>query len=64
MLGLSKTSSGSYSTAIYEFVVAYVVLMAVTAFFYLRRGSSVARPPSSPLGRNPPAAIPIEEHVP
>ena len=43
MLGLSKTSSGSYSTAIYGFVVAYVVLMAVTAFFYLRRGSSVAR---------------------
>ncbi len=42
MLGLSKTSSGSYSTAIYGFVVAYVVLMAVTAFFYLRRGSSVA----------------------
>ncbi len=42
MLGLSKTSSGNYSTAIYGFVVAYVVLMAVTAFFYLRRGSSVA----------------------
>ena len=42
MLGLSKTSTGNYSTAIYGFVVAYVVLMAVTAFFYLRRGSSVA----------------------
>ena len=42
MLGLSKTSTGNYSTAIYGFVVAYVVLMAVTAFFYLRRGASVA----------------------
>ena len=42
VLGLSKTSTGSYSDAIIGFVVAYLVLMAVTAFFYLRRGSSVA----------------------
>ena len=42
VLGLSKTSTGDYSSAILGFVVAYLVLMCVTAFFYLRRGSSVA----------------------
>jgi NNP family nitrate/nitrite transporter-like MFS transporter len=42
VLGLSKTSTGSYADAIYGFVIAYVVLMAITAYFYLRRGSSVA----------------------
>src|SRR3954451_22941523 len=42
VLGASKTSTGSYADAIIGFIVAYVVLMAVTAFFYLRRGSSVA----------------------
>jgi NNP family nitrate/nitrite transporter-like MFS transporter len=42
VLGLSKTSTGDYSSAIYGFVIAYVVLMAVTAFFYLRKGSSLA----------------------
>lgn len=42
VLGLSKTSTGNYSEAIYGFVVAYLVLMSITAFFYLRRSSSVA----------------------
>ncbi len=42
VLGLSKTSTGDYSSALIGFVCAYVVMMAVTAFFYLRRGSSVA----------------------
>ena len=42
VLGLSKTSTGGYSTAILGFVIAYVVLMSITAFFYLRRGSSIA----------------------
>ncbi len=42
VLGFSKTSTGDYSTAIFGFVVAYVALALVTAFFYLRRGSSVA----------------------
>lgn len=42
VLGLSKTSTGDYTSAINGIAVAYVVLMAVTAFVYLRRGSSVA----------------------
>ena len=42
VLGLSKTSTGSYDSAIYGFVIAYLLFMAITAFFYLRRGSSVA----------------------
>jgi len=42
VLGLSKTATGDYTSAIYGFIGAYLVMMAVTAFFYLRRGSSVA----------------------
>ncbi|MFC5503295.1 MFS transporter [Lysinimonas soli] len=42
VLGASKSSTGSYADAIIGFIVAYLVLMAVTAFFYLRRGSAVA----------------------
>ncbi|WP_280680105.1 MFS transporter [Cryobacterium sp. CG_9.6] len=42
VLGFSKTTTGDYTSAIYGFAIAYVVLMAVTAFVYLRRGSSVA----------------------
>jgi len=42
VLGYSKTTTGDYTGAIYGFVGAYVVMMAVTAFVYLRRGSSVA----------------------
>lgn len=42
VLSLSKTSSGSYANAIVGFVVAYLVLMAITAFFYLRRGAAVS----------------------
>ena len=41
-LGLSKTTTGGYSAAILDFVAAYVVMMGITAFFYLRRGSSVS----------------------
>jgi len=42
VLSISKTSTGAYAAAILGFVIAYLVLMAVTAFFYLRRRSSVA----------------------
>jgi NNP family nitrate/nitrite transporter-like MFS transporter len=42
VLGFSKTSTGDYAGAIYAFAAAYLVMMAVTAFVYLRRGSSVA----------------------
>jgi NNP family nitrate/nitrite transporter-like MFS transporter len=42
VLGYSKTTTGDYGSAIYGFVGAYLVMMAVTAFVYLRRGSSVA----------------------
>ncbi|KQR22445.1 nitrate transporter [Agreia sp. Leaf335] len=40
MLGLSKTSTGDYTSALNMFVVAYVVLMIVTGVVYLRRGSA------------------------
>ena len=42
LLGLSKTSTGGYQDAISGFAAAYLIFMAVTAFFYLRRGSAVA----------------------
>jgi len=42
VLGLSKTTTGDYTSAIFGFIGAYVVMIAITAFFYLRRGSSVA----------------------
>ncbi len=42
VLGLAKTSTGSYAPAIQAFVIAYLGFMAITAFFYLRRGSAVA----------------------
>ncbi|MET3769537.1 NNP family nitrate/nitrite transporter-like MFS transporter [Marisediminicola sp. UYEF4] len=42
VLGASLASTGSYANAIYAFIAAYVVLMGVTAFFYLRRNNSVA----------------------
>ena len=42
VLGASLGSTGSYATAIYGFIVAYIVFIAVTAFFYLRRSGSVA----------------------
>ncbi|MEO5919918.1 MAG: MFS transporter [Pseudolysinimonas sp.] len=41
-LGASLAQTGSYASAIYAFIAAYVVLMGITAFFYLRRGSSLA----------------------
>jgi len=42
VLGNSKVATGSYTGAIYGFIGAYLVMMAVTAFCYLRRGSAVA----------------------
>jgi len=42
VLGGSLAQTGSYATAIYGFIAAYLVLMAITAFFYLRKGSSLA----------------------
>jgi NNP family nitrate/nitrite transporter-like MFS transporter len=42
LLGLSKTSTGGYSAALYGFVIAYVVLMALTAVLYLRRSSALS----------------------
>jgi NNP family nitrate/nitrite transporter-like MFS transporter len=41
-LGASLAQTSSYASAIYVFVAAYVVLMAITAFFYLRKGGSLA----------------------
>jgi NNP family nitrate/nitrite transporter-like MFS transporter len=38
LLGLSKTGFGNYTTALGWFVMAYAVMLAVTAVFYLRRG--------------------------
>ncbi len=42
VLGASLGSTGSYVTAIYGFIAAYVVFIAITAFFYLRRRGAVA----------------------
>ena len=42
VLSYSKTTTGDYSGAIYGFAIAYVAMMCVTAFVYLRRSSSVA----------------------
>ncbi|MFD1721991.1 MFS transporter [Amnibacterium endophyticum] len=39
VLGAVKTSTGSYSPAFGGFIVAYLVMMAVTAFFYFRRAT-------------------------
>ena len=41
-LGASLAQTGSYASAIYVFIGAYVVFMAITAFFYLRKGASLA----------------------
>lgn len=42
VLGASLAQTGSYANAIYGFIAAYIVLMGITAFFYLRKGSSLA----------------------
>ncbi len=42
VLGLSLSATASYATAIYCFIGAYVVFIAITAFFYLRRSGAVA----------------------
>ncbi|WP_309712998.1 MFS transporter [Pseudolysinimonas sp.] len=42
VLGLSLSATSSYATAIYCFIGAYVVFIAITAFFYLRRSGAVA----------------------
>lgn len=41
-LGASLAQTGSYANAIYVFIAAYLVFMGITAFFYLRKGSSLA----------------------
>ncbi|WP_191282989.1 MFS transporter [Pseudolysinimonas yzui] len=43
VLGASLGSTGSYATAIYGFVGAYVVFIAMTLFFYMRRGSKLGQ---------------------
>jgi NNP family nitrate/nitrite transporter-like MFS transporter len=42
VLGASKASTGDYSAALYGFVAAYLVMMTVTAAFYLRRRASLS----------------------
>lgn len=42
VLGASLASTNSYATAIYGFIGAYLVFIAITAFFYLRRRGAVA----------------------
>ena len=42
VLGASSSASGSYVPAFFGFVAAYVLMLAVTAFCYLRKGSLVA----------------------
>lgn len=42
-LGLSATTTGAYTAAFIGFVSAYVLMMAVTWFFYLRPGTVFAR---------------------
>jgi NNP family nitrate/nitrite transporter-like MFS transporter len=42
VLGLAKTTTGSYDVAFYWFVAAYLVMLSLVGFFYLRRGSAVA----------------------
>jgi NNP family nitrate/nitrite transporter-like MFS transporter len=42
VLGASFTGTGSYATAIYGFIGAYFVFIAITAVFYLRRSGSVS----------------------
>ena len=39
LLGASLAQTGSYESAIWGFIGAYLVLIAVTSLFYLRRGS-------------------------
>ncbi|RZU62951.1 MFS transporter [Zhihengliuella halotolerans] len=42
-LGFSASTTGAYNAAFIGFVIAYVVMMAVTWFFYLRPGTVFAR---------------------
>lgn len=42
VLSLSKTVYGDYASAFYWFIAAYAVMIATTAFCYLRRGSSTS----------------------
>jgi NNP family nitrate/nitrite transporter-like MFS transporter len=43
LLGLSKAAYGNYTTALGWFVIAYAVMLAVTAAFYFRRGVGAPR---------------------
>ncbi len=42
VLNASNAATGGYTTAFYGFVLFYVVLMAVTWYFYQRKGSPIA----------------------
>lgn len=39
LLGASLAQTGSYASAIWGFVAAYVLFIAITVFFYIRRGA-------------------------
>jgi len=43
VLNASKSASGSYDGAFYGFVAGYVLMLAVTWFFYLRRSSTLGK---------------------
>lgn len=43
VLNASKGASGSYDSAFYGFVGGYVLMLAVTWFFYLRRASTLGK---------------------
>jgi len=43
VLGYSKTTFDDYTVAFYWFIAAYIVMIAVTAFCYARRGSSLGQ---------------------
>lgn len=42
-LGLSKASTGSYTTGFAWFIAGYAIMLALTAVFYLRRGTAAGR---------------------
>lgn len=43
VLNASNSATGSYDNAFYGFVAGYVLMLAVTWFFYLRRSSTVGK---------------------
>lgn len=43
VLNASNSATGGYDNAFYGFVAGYVLMLAVTWFFYLRRSSTVGK---------------------